>query len=954
MHVVVRRSLVTGGCHREETMNSSEIFLRGSYNGWLVAMSVVIAIFAAYAALDLGGRVTSARGAARRLWLGGGAIAMGLGIWSMHYVGMLAFQLPVRLEYDWPTVLLSMLAAIFASAVALFVVSRKTMGLARAVAGSIFMGSGIAGMHYIGMAAMRMRAMCSYSAPVVAASVVLAVVIAFVALLLTFQLRGETHQGSWRKIATAVVMGAAIPTMHYTGMAAVHFRAMPEMSGGLEHAVSITTLGLTGITGITFLILTLTLVTAFVDRRMSSQAMELETSERRYRQIVEAALDSFVGMDSQGVVVDWNKQAELTFGWTRTEALGKSLGEMIVPERFREAHQTGVQHFLSSGKSKVLNQRIEMVALHREGHEFPVELSITTTSSGNELIFAAFLRDITKRKRADGELREAKEAAETASAAKSTFLATMSHEIRTPMNGILGMTELVLDTELTAEQRENLGLVRLSAESLLTIINDILDFSKIEAGKLEMEILPFQLRENLDESMRLLSFRAHQKGLELVYEVEPDVPEALMGDAGRIRQILINLVGNSIKFTQRGEIYVNVEQRTSENGMVGLHFAVKDTGVGIESDKQKKIFEAFSQADGSMARRYGGTGLGLAICTRLVNLMDGAIWVESVPKQGSTFHFTLRLETQSEGSSERAVSKPEHLRGVHALIVDDNLTNRRILTEMLTRWGMKPVAVEGGPEALLALEDAKRRGEPFQLVLVDGQMPEMDGFMLAEQIKAHPGLATATIMMLTSSGQLGDSARCREIGVAAYLVKPTRAKELLESICSALQAEPRAAGKVPARAESRASGNGSRVLLAEDNSVNQTLAVRLLEKRGYRVVVVDNGHAAVTTLESEVFDLVLMDIQMPEMNGFEATAEIREKEKSSGLHIPIVAMTANAMQGDEESCLAAGMDGYVSKPIRSVELFAAIENVLARLGANQRKEERAGEAVVATKEKLEV
>ena len=937
-------------------MNSPEIFLRGSYNYWLVALSVAIAILAAYAALDLGGRVTSAHGAVRRLWLGGGAIAMGLGIWSMHYVGMLAFELPVRVEYDWPTVLLSMLAAIFASAVALFVVSRTTMGLARAAAGSIFMGSGIAGMHYIGMAAMRLPAMCSYSAPVVAASVVLAVVIAFVALLLTFQLRGEMHQSSWRKIATAVVMGAAIPTMHYTGMAAVHFRPTPEMSGGLEHAVSITALGLTGITGITFLILTLTLVTAFVDRQFSWKAMELETSEKRYGQIVEAALDSFVGMNSQRVVVDWNKQAELTFGWTREEAVGKRLGEMIVPERFRETGKGGVQDFLVTGEGRVLDQRIEMAALHRDGHEFPIELAITSMISGSEEIFAAFLRDITERKRTESELKVAKEAAETASAAKSTFLATMSHEIRTPMNGILGMTELVLDTELTAEQRENLGLVRLSAESLLTIINDILDFSKIEAGKLEMEILPFQLRERLDESMRLLSFRAHQKALELVYEVEPDVPDALLGDAGRIWQILINLVGNSIKFTQRGEIYVKVEKKLRDDGKVGLHFAVRDTGVGIARDKQERIFEAFSQADGSMARKYGGTGLGLAICTRLVSLMDGAIWVESELNRGSTFHFTLQLEMQDEPAGEREAVQPAQLRDVRVLIVDDNSTNRRILTGLLGRWGMKAVDVDGGPAALEALEEAKLRGDPFRLVLVDGQMPEMDGFMLAEKIKAHPGLATSTIMMLTSSGQLGESARCREIGVAAYLVKPTRSKELLESICGALRSGPAAAMGSAARGERPgANGKASHVLLAEDNSVNQTLAVRLLEKHGYRVSVVDNGRAAVEALEKDTFDLVLMDIQMPELNGFEATAEIREKEKSSGLHMPIVAMTANAMKGDQEACLAAGMDAYVSKPIRSVELFTTIENVLAQFGASRTKEEKLVEATTAaTREKLEV
>jgi two-component system, sensor histidine kinase and response regulator len=520
------------------------------------------------------------------------------------------------------------------------------------------------------------------------------------------------------------------------------------------------------------------------------------------------------------------------------------------------------------------------------------------------------------------------------------------------MNGILGMTELVLDTSLTGEQRENLGLVRLSAESLVTIINDILDFSKIEAGKLEMETLPFQLRDSLDESMRLLSFRAHQKGLELVYDVEADVPDALMGDAGRIRQILINLVGNSIKFTQRGEIYVNVAQKTRDDGTVGLHFAVKDTGVGIPRDKQEKIFDAFSQADGSMARKYGGTGLGLAICTRLVSLMDGAIWVESTPEQGSTFHFTLRLVMQDESAAEREAMQPAQLRDIRVLVVDDNSTNRRILTGMLGRWGMKPTAVDGGQAALVELENAKLRGEPFRLVLVDGQMPEMDGFMLAEKIKAHPGLATATIMMLTSSGQLGDSARCREIGVAAYLVKPTRAKELLDSICGALRSGPRAAasGGAAVRGEKMAvSGNGSHVLLAEDNSVNQTLAMRLLEKRGYRVSVVDNGRAALEAMERDTFDLVLMDIQMPDMNGFEATAAVREKEKRSGAHMPIVAMTANAMKGDQEACLAAGMDGYVSKPIRSVELFATIENVLAQFSGSRVSKETSVDATPVSK-----
>jgi PAS domain S-box-containing protein len=669
-----------------------------------------------------------------------------------------------------------------------------------------------------------------------------------------------------------------------------------------------------------------------------------EAGERRTRLIVDAAHDAYIAMDAAGAVIDWNRQAEATFGWPREDAAGRPLHELIIPPRHREAHCKGLQHFLRTGEGPVLSRRIELPALHRDGREFPVELTISPVRVAGGHVFSAFLHDISERKRAEEELRRAKEAADEANRAKSEFLANMSHEIRTPMNGVLGMTELALGTELTREQREYLTMARASAESLLTVINDILDFSKIEARKLQLESVDFAVRDCVDDVMKALALRAQQKGLELACRVAPDVPEAVNGDPGRLRQVLVNLVGNAVKFTEKGEVVLEVKRQTTEDtgrtekenlvsssssvsfvsSVVCLEFHVRDTGIGIPPEKQAAIFEAFSQVDHSTTRKYGGTGLGLTISAQLAAMMGGRLQVESEPGRGSTFHFTARFRPPYADAAPPAAARPALLHGLAVLVVDDNATNRRILEEVLTQWRMRPTVVGGAAAALGALHAAAAAGEPFPLVLLDGHMPEMDGFELAGRIQARPELAAAAVVMLTSAGQPEDVERCRRLGVRAYLVKPIKQSELLEMLLAVMGGGP-ARRRADSAAGVRPALRPLRVLVAEDSPVNQVLVQRMLEKHGHTATVVGDGRQALAALEAGRFDAVLMDVQMPEMDGLEAAAHVRRREQQTGGRLPLIALTAYAMKGDRERCLAAGMDGYVSKPIRADELFAALE-----------------------------
>ncbi len=658
-----------------------------------------------------------------------------------------------------------------------------------------------------------------------------------------------------------------------------------------------------------------------------------EKSSAVFEAITDSARDAILMMNPKGEVTYWNPAAERIFGYTSDETIGRNLHNLLVPERYLAAHRAAFPEFLKTGRGKAVGKTLELGALRKDGMEIVVSLSLSAVPLDDGWHATGIIRDITDKKQAEEVLLQAKLAAEEANRLKSEFLANMSHEIRTPMNGVIGMMELLMDTDLSREQLEYVTTAKSSAEGLMTIINDILDFSKIEARKLDIERVGFSLRNDLGDILHALAHRAEEKGLELACDVASETPDSLMGDPGRLRQILVNLVGNAIKFTDRGEVLVSVSHEMEGDQEVLLHVVVSDTGIGIPTEKQQKIFESFTQADASTTRRFGGTGLGLTISSRLVELMGGRIWVDSAPGRGSAFHFTMRLGLQRGISARYIPAKLTTLEKMRVLVVDDNATNRHILEKVLVNWAMRPAAAEGGSEALEALAEAWRAGDPFRLMLVDVNMPFMDGFELVEIIRQRQEYRDLQVIVLTSSGMRGDAARCRDLAIAAYLTKPVKQSSLMNAITAVLGTVEPEGSSAPLVTQYmlRDMLHPMNILLAEDNPVNQKIAVKMLEKKGHTVVVAANGRETLDALEcakASFFNLILMDVQMPGMDGLEATARIRERERSTGRHIPIIALTAHAMKGDREVCLEAGMDGYVSKPLKSEELFAAIRTLI--------------------------
>jgi PAS domain S-box-containing protein len=1078
------------------------------YDPWLATLSVMIAIVAAYTAVDLSSRLTLYHGRAVKYWLAGGACSMGIGIWSMHFVGMLAFHLPIPLAYDIPLTLVSILPGVAASGLALFVVWRGRLNTATLLLGGTLMGAGIAAMHYTGMAAMRMQPPIRYDPWLFSLSIALSIVISVAALGLMFRLRSldSLNQVLVQKLGSAVLMGLAIPAMHYTGMVAAIFEpgaislAVPTGVGGVSLAVMVATA--------TFMVLALTLTITVYDARLADQNARMVTRLQQANEALQARaqelaattgaleqararLDSLLVSspsviyssrvsgdractfvsdnlatltgylpgqmmtdprfwwdhvhpddqtliaaryaraealrdgaieyrflhrdggyrwihDTQHVVRDASGRPVETVGsWTditthkRMEEALRAISEGV-SARTGEAFFHSLAHHLTGalgmdychvGELLAGRERIRTIAVVADGarrenfeyalantpcatvvgqqaciyprgvqERFPQDRALAergiqgylgiplNDSKGQPLgllvvmsrtpildqelaetmlrIFAARAQAELERRQLDQALVVARDEALRAAQAKGEFLANMSHEIRTPMNGVLGMLELLQASRLSDEQREFATTARNAAEALLGIINDILDISKIEAGKLELERLDLDVRAVVEDVCFILGGRAEDQGLELACFVPLNIPR-VKGDPTRLRQVLINLVGNAIKFTQRGEVVVRAEVESEGAATVKLRIEVKDTGIGMSPEVQARLFTPFTQADGSTTRRFGGTGLGLSICKNLAEMMGGAIGVNSVQGQGSTFWFTVGLEKISAAGLEPM--ERNRLRDLRVLIVDDNATSRKILEHYTQATGMRATTAENGERALEFLHAAARLGQPFDIALLDLQMPGMDGLELAQTMGRDPALRNIPRIMLSSIGQI-DAGRLAAAGIQASLTKPVRHAPLLDALAKVVGQIPHVPQPSGESTREWQTFPGRRVLLVEDNPLNKKLALLVLQRFEIDVTVAHHGREALAAIGRDSFDLVLMDCQMPEMDGFEATRAIRKWENGNGnpaSRLPIIAMTANAMEGDRERCLAAGMDDYLTKPFTQTHLQAMLSKWLS-------------------------
>ncbi|HEX5319982.1 MAG TPA: MHYT domain-containing protein [Stellaceae bacterium] len=931
----------------------------GIYHGGLVVLSVVVAALAAFVALSISSRIVAvgSRGA-QLAWASAGAIAMGGGIWAMHFIGMLAFSLPCGVTYNPLGTVASMVPGILASGVALRVISQRTdPSFKEVTVGAVLFGAGIGLMHYSGMAAMEAQALLRYNPLLVVVSIVVAVALAFISLGIHFRARRLLRSTYLATAVAAPVMGCAVAGMHYTAMEAAVFYPIPDATvanlamSPLVFAVLITLF--------IVLIMAITLVATFAGRQVElaqslaaevSLRKELENAATIERSRLQAIFDSvvvgIVTIDRDSHIRQWSAGAQRMFGYSADEAVGVDVG-MLVPEAARATHDCGIRAFLADERPEGLGSPgIETTAMRKDGSEFPIEIDSSEMRIGDEVLVTAILRDITERKRTQTELIQAQQQAEAANRAKSQFLATMSHEIRTPMNGVLGIAKLLSATPLQERQSQLVQNLVRSGQALLAIINDILDLSKIEAGRFELARLDFDPRELVAEVTDLFCERCTSKGLELIYFVDGAVPRRLNGDAARLRQVLINLVGNAMKFTEQGEILIEMSVGQADAGYVTLTCSVTDTGIGIAADDQRRIFDSFHQIDASTTRPRGGTGLGLAIVRELVTLMCGEVGVESELGRGSSFRFTARLAQAAEAEpvEPREIERPLRL-----LAIDSNTVSAGVMRRYFASWNLDAevcTTIEDGERKWLKSVGSER---PFDAAIIDVKGFGWAGVELARKIReANAREPTEIVLLIGLDGSIADE-RLEKTGAFALLTKPVRPSMLFDCLVSiATGARDRGVASFYLRRQEAAPriGFDARLLVVEDNAINQEVATGILEGMGCRVVTAPNGHVAVQRLIEEKFDLVLMDCEMPVMDGFEATNCIRDIEAkrlrddpaAEDIHIPIVALTAHALAEVRDRCLAAGMDDFLVKPFDEQQMtemlsrwLTPIEMTIARL-----------------------